>query len=317
MAARLVLAMRVQSRRLLAPDVVELVFRHRSGRPLQSWQPGAHVDLHLPDGRIRQYSLCGTPADGQSWRIAVKRVDAGRGGSQWIHDHLLAGSDAWVSAPRQAFRLPAQARRVLLVAGGIGITPIKPMAEELARRDADFVLHYCVRTRRDAVYAEELARHCGARLVLHVSDEGSRIDDYASLLAPFAADGCVCCCGPAGLMEAVADGARAVCLAPERLRVEHFSAAADETLVPEPFQVRFTSSSAVLEVGADESLLVALHRAGHVVPAVCQSGVCGTCECPYVSGAVLHRDRCLEPEQRERSLTACVSRATGTLLLDL
>ncbi|MBV9970299.1 MAG: ferredoxin reductase, partial [Xanthobacteraceae bacterium] len=183
MSARLIMKLEVVGARMVTPDVLHLTFIHPRKPELPAWEPGAHVDLRLPDGRVRQYSLCGDPADRTRYDIAIKREAAGRGGSLWAHAHLAVGAIAHVSAPRNNFPLGANAERHVLVAGGIGVTPFVAMARALARQRADFELDLCARTAPAAPFLCELRELCGHRLRTWFSREGRHFE-AASIGAP-------------------------------------------------------------------------------------------------------------------------------------
>lgn len=296
-------------------DVSTFAFAHPRRPALPAWVPGAHVDVHLPDGAVRQYSLYGDPAERGLYRIAVKREDAGRGGSRWLHQNLKVGGEIFVSAPRNHFALNADAKRHVLVAGGIGVTPLIAMARQLAAEDADFVFHYCARSRESAPLVAALETLCGDRLRLWLSAEGRRLDIAALLDAEAGADLYVC--GPSALTEA-AEGAAAARGWPEaRYHTEHFAARADAGFTPEPFEAVIASSGRVLQVPADRSLLAVLRENGFVRGSSCEIGVCGTCECGYRDGTVIHRDVVLSHAARKTRLMPCVSRARGAITLDL
>jgi vanillate O-demethylase ferredoxin subunit len=315
MSGRLIMKLTVAEQAAVTADVATFAFAHPRRPVLPAWVPGAHVDVHLPDGAVRQYSLYGDPAERGLYRIAVKREEAGRGGSRWIHDHLRPGGEIFVSAPRNHFALNPDAARHVLVAGGIGVTPLMAMARQLAAQGDDFVFHYCARSRQSAPLVETLEALCGDRLRLWLSAEGRRLDIAAALDAEAGADLYVC--GPNALTDA-AEGAAAARGWPEaRYHTEHFAARADAGFVPEPFEAVIASSGRRLAVPADRSLLDVLRDNGFVRGSSCEIGVCGTCECGYRDGAVIHRDVVLSHAARKSRLMPCVSRGRGAITLDL
>lgn len=315
MSARIVMKLKVVEAVATTPEVLRLTLVHPQRPELPSWEPGAHVDLRLPDGRTRQYSLCGDPADRGRYVLAIKREDAGRGGSLWTHNNLLAGADAHVSHPRNNFGLAADAQRHLLIGGGIGVTPLAAMARRLTAIGADFTLHFCARSAEQAPLLLELRALCGDRLRCWFSAEGSRLDP-AILGAP---DECVhvYACGPQRLTDAVQAGLTAAGWPAERVHVEHFVPMADENYKPEPFDALIASTGAIVHVPADGSLLEALRRHGFALPSSCEIGVCGSCECGYRDGTVIHRDVVLPVTKRQDRMMPCVSRARVTVTLDL
>ena len=172
MTARLIMKLRVEKMRFTTPDVVHMQLVHPLRPTLPEWSAGAHVDLRMPDGRVRQYSLCGDPDDRSRYEIAIKREATGRGGSIWVHENLREGSEVHISAPRNNLPLSAKGKRYILVAGGIGITPLLPMARTLKRRDKDFTLHYCARTACGPA-ARRTRDICGPSLQCWFSEEWS------------------------------------------------------------------------------------------------------------------------------------------------
>ncbi|WP_198349363.1 MULTISPECIES: cytochrome P450/oxidoreductase [Ramlibacter] len=314
--------LRVEGVRTVAEDIVELRLAPADGRALPRWTPGAHIDLLCGgEGLSRQYSLCGDPADAGALQVAVLRDPASRGGSAWIHANARPGDLLTVRGPRNHFRFEEEgARRVILVAGGIGITPIAAMARRARELGMDYELHYSGRSRATMAYVQELAALHGDRLHLHVRDEGTRAD-YRALLAEPRPDTRVYACGPARLLDELA----ACCAAwpDDALRVEHFQAAPGK-LDPSrelAFEVECKDSGLVVSVPADRTLLEALRAANIDVPSDCGEGLCGSCEVHVLSGEVDHRDVVLTRAERQAGdkMMACCSRACagGRLVLEI
>jgi ferredoxin-NADP reductase len=313
----------VVRRRTVADDVVALDLRRADGAALPAWAPGAHADLMLPNGLVRQYSLCGRPGD-DGWRVAVLREDGGRGGSRAVHDLLHEGTPLEVCGPRNAFALePAPA--YLFVAGGIGITPILPMAARVAARGAPWRLAYGGRTAGSMAFIDEL-RALGGDLDLYPQDRRGLLP-IADLVADAAASGAhVYCCGPEVLVDAMEKAA--VALPPGRLHVERFrppDAARERTPVAaaatdRPFRLELARAGLTLTVPAGRSALEVLEDARVPVLSSCREGTCGTCEVGVLAGEVDHRDHLLTPDERAAGDTmfVCVSRAAGErLVVDL
>jgi ferredoxin-NADP reductase len=278
---------------------------------LPDWEAGAHVTLDLAPGLERAYSLCGA---GGAWQIAVLREPAGRGGSAHVHDHLTEGAEVRVRGPRCHFRLDAGAPAHVLVAGGIGITPILAMADRLAAQGRPFALHYAGRRRAGMAFLDRLARDHRARSTLWVGEEGRRLD-LPALIAAAPAGAQICACGPARLLDALA----AACAArPDlTLTVEHF--AGRSTLDPaqeHAFAVDLLDSGLTLTVPPDRTLLQTLRAAGIDLPSDCEEGLCGSCEVGVAAGAIDHRDRALGAAEKARGdrMLACCSRAAGDRL---
>ncbi|MCJ2076327.1 PDR/VanB family oxidoreductase [Methylobacterium sp. E-041] len=315
MNARLVMKLQVAAAVATTPDVLHLTLVHPRRPELPAWTAGAHVDLRLPDGRVRQYSLCGDPADRGRYEIAVKHETPGRGGSAWVHGNLAPGAVADVSAPRNNFPLATGAQRHVLVAGGIGATPLLAMARTLSAHGADFELHLCARSMIHAPLLADLRTVCGPRLHDWFSEEGRRF--HPALLRGPDANTHVYACGPRRLTDAVQAALAANGWPPEQVHVEHFAAVSDENFKPEPFGARIASTGAVLHVPADRSLLDVLREHGFSLPSSCELGVCGACECGYRDGTVIHRDAVLPIGKRQDRMTPCVSRARVGVTLDL
>ncbi|WP_214368780.1 PDR/VanB family oxidoreductase [Pseudonocardia sp. H11422] len=306
----------VTARREEAEGVVGVELALPSGAQLPSWTPGAHIDVELPGGLTRQYSLCGDPADGAAWRIGVLREADGRGGSRWIADELTEGTTLRVRGPRNNFPLQP-AGRYVFVAGGIGITPLLPMIRAVAAAGGDWVLHYGGRTRASMAFLGELAAH-GDRVRVHPQDEVGLLDLDAVLGAP-AADTLVYCCGPTGLIEALEIRCRAWTLG--ALHVERFTAAPVVTDGADTaFDVVCERSGLTVSVAPEQSVLEAVGNAGIDVLSSCEEGVCGTCETTVLSGEPDHRDSLLTEEEKAagETMMICVSRCRGArLVLDL
>ena len=290
-----------------AEDVVSLRLAAPDGGILPPWQPGAHIGLHLPSGRKRQYSLCGDPADRYRYRIAVRRIANGGGGSAEVHDALGDGMRVAITGPRNAFPFAAEAF-ILLIAGGIGITPILPMAREAARRGLDWRLVHTGRSRGSMPFAAELAELAAAapgRVSIRPDDE-SGVPEAADLLSLSPAAGAVYCCGPAPMIDGVRrafGGSRASAL--------HFERFAPAPITDgRPFELQLGDTGRVLPVPYDRSALDVLHEALPDLPFSCRQGFCGTCRVRVAHGHVDHRDRRLTATERAAgAMLPCVSRA--------
>ena len=298
----------------IADGVVRLTLRAPAGHPLPAWEPGAHVDLRLPGGVVRQYSLCGRPGDTSVYQVAVLREPGGRGGSAFVHDELGAGQRVSLDGPRNHFTL-VDAKRYLFVAGGIGITPILPMIERVAEAGREWQLVYGGRTRSSMAFTADLRRHEG-RVTIRPQDEHGLLD-LPALLAEPRPDTAVYCCGPEPLLAAME---RHCAGWPEgALRVERFAPLPDDG-PRAAFEVELAGSGRVLEVPADRSILEVIEESGAPVLSSCREGTCGTCETGVLGGTPDHRDSVLtEAERRESEvMMICVSRACSPrLVLDL
>ncbi|MEN3540828.1 PDR/VanB family oxidoreductase [Microbispora sp. ZYX-F-249] len=308
------LDLKVAGRTIAAEGVVLLRLVRPDGGPLPPWTPGAHVDLLLAPGLVRQYSLCGDPADPSAFQVAVLREPAGRGGSAYVHDRVAEGDTIRVRGPRNRFAL-AESSRYLFVAGGIGVTPILPMVEEAARRGADWRLVYGGRTRASMAFADRLARDHPGRVELCPQDETGLLDLDALLGVPRAGT-LVYCCGPEPLLAAAKE--RCASWPEGALRVERFApAATDEAGPSAAFEVELALTGTTLTVPEDRSILEVVEEAGVAVLSSCREGTCGTCETVVLDGVPDHRDHLLTEQERAAGdvMFVCVSRARSPRLV--
>jgi ferredoxin-NADP reductase len=311
----------ITGRRVVARDqnVVALTLTAAEGGDLERWHPGSHLDVHLPSGRVRQYSLCGDPADRASYRIAVRRIPTGGGGSVEVHDGLTVGSAITTSGPRNAFPLTvpgfgSPSRQFRFIAGGIGITPILPMLALAERLGVDWSMVYTGRSLESLPFVEEVSRY-GDRVQIRTDDVGG-VPSAAELLGACPDGTAVYACGPAPLLTAVR--ARLAGRDGVELHFERF--AAPPVIDGDEFTVSVASRARAITVRADETLLGALKREGVHAPYSCQQGFCGTCRTRVLAGGVDHRDTLLtDPERDAGLMLICVSRAAGDagLILDL
>lgn len=305
----------IESRSGITPDVVafSLVPKQAAER-LPSFSPGAHITVKTPCGATRRYSLVNDGDAPSSYVIAVKRELESRGGSASMHDQAHEGDALWTSDPENTFEL-VPAEKYLLIAGGIGITPIQAMARRLQADAKPFRLIYCTRSPSETAYLDEVSQY-GDRVVVH-HDHGKpeNFYDFWDLFEePDVSH--VYCCGPHPLMEEI----KAISGHwPEgRVHFEDFKPV--EVVRPEdrPFSVTVRSSGRTVGVPADRSILEALRDAGEATVSSCESGTCGTCKCSLIEGTVDHRDRVLREEEKDRHIMICVSRsANGDLVIDL
>ncbi|MDQ1034962.1 ferredoxin-NADP reductase [Streptomyces sp. V3I8] len=310
----------VDRREPVADGVLALTLRHPLGGELPGWEPGAHVDVVLGPGLERQYSLCGDPADRHAWRVAVLREPGGRGGSAQVHDRLTAGDRVRVRGPRNHFAL-LPSPRYRFVAGGIGITPLLPMLAAAEAAGADWTLLYGGRTRRTMAFRAELERY-GDRVRVVPQDEFGLLDLACVPVSP-APDTLVYCCGPAPLLDAVAE--RCAGWPAGSLHVERFSPVGPAVRGPgvreagedTEFEVVLRRSGRTLTVPADASVLDTVLAAGVDALYSCTEGTCGTCETDVLEGVPDHRDSVLTDEERAAGDTMfiCVSRCRGKRLV--
>ncbi|MFE7545159.1 PDR/VanB family oxidoreductase [Streptomyces platensis] len=291
-----------------------------AGEGLPDWEPGAHLDLVLSSGAVRQYSLCGDPATPGSYTIAARLIEDGRGGSREVHERLHEGTLVGVRGPRNRFPLRDGPAYVFL-AGGIGITPLLPMVRQAERAGVPWRLLYCGRSRASMPFLTELRELAGpgdGRLTVVAEDEDGR-PDLAAVLAAAPPGAAVYCCGPEPLMNAVAALLPAVTEG-LTLHTERFTAAAPVPAAGNaPFEIELRRTGRTVTVPADSSALRAIRdQALPDLPYSCERGFCGTCQQRVLSGEVDHRDDLLTDAERTDSLLICVSRARGgRLVLDL
>lgn len=298
-----------------ADGVVSLELRSLSG-PLPSWSPGAHIDVILPNGLVRQYSLCGDPRNSDVWRIGVLREPSSRGGSRCIHDEIQPGDRLRVAVPRNNFGL-VEAGRYLFIAGGIGITPILPMIRQVADEGRPWTLLYGGRTRGSMAFLDEISAYRGGEIHVVPQDEFGLLDLPRFLGAP-RTDTAVYCCGPGPLIDAVEANCRS--WPAGALHRERFAPSAKSKLEKGAFEVELARSGQRLMVPAHTSLLTVLENAGHKITNSCRAGICGTCLVRVLSGVPQHNDDVLSDADRESGavMLVCVSRSESDLLvLDL
>jgi phthalate 4,5-dioxygenase reductase subunit len=313
------LKLMVAARRQIATDIHQFDLRDAGGAPLPPWRAGAHLSVALPGGLVRRYSLCSDPAEPGGYSIAVKREEAGRGGSRALIDQVAVGDTLPCSAPRNDFALSGRPASRLFIAGGIGITPILSMILETeAEGGPPWKLLYLTRSADHTAFRERLAAH-GPRVTIHHDggDPDRAFDLWPLLEQPKGRQ--LLCCGPRGLMQAVRDmtghwPAGSV-LFEDFSAGEKVAAAADT-----PFRVRLARHGAVLAVPAGTSILSVLREAGHAVPFSCEAGTCGSCRTGLLGGTAEHRDLVLQAAEQASQIMVCVSRAApgcDELVLDL
>lgn len=294
----------VTERTTPAEGVVQL---RLEGTGLPPWEPGAHLDLVLASGLVRQYSLCGDPAETDTYTVATRLVENGRGGSREVHEQLHEGTEVEIRGPRNRFPL-VESPSYVFVAGGIGITPVLPMLRAVRAAGADWRLLYCGRSRATMPFLDEVEKLGNVTVV---TEDEAGLPDLA-FLDDVPPEAVVYCCGPDGLMDAVAGRL------PEgrRLHLERFTPSAS---VPGgAFEVELRLSGRTVAVAADQSVLAAVRAEVPHVSYSCEQGFCGTCQQRVVEGEIDHRDELLTDDERHDTMLICVSRCRGErLVLDL
>ncbi|MFM0325173.1 cytochrome P450/oxidoreductase [Caballeronia glebae] len=307
----------VESVEACADRIARVRLVSANGRDLPRWTAGSHIDVVCGEtGISRQYSLCGDPDDARAFEIAVLRETQSRGGSAWVHENenVKPGAHWRIRGPRNHFRLDETAKKLVLIAGGIGITPISAMARRARALGIDYEVHYSGRSRASMALLDEMRALHGERLRAYISEEGAR-NDFAALAVD--EDTLVYACGPARMLEALGDASAS--WPEDALRIEHFESKLG-TLDPEKeraFEVELKDSGLVLTVPADQTLLTTLRRANVDVQSDCEEGLCGSCEVRVLDGDIDHRDVVLTRAERQSNnrMMTCCSRAKGGRLV--
>ncbi|VIO77739.1 PDR/VanB family oxidoreductase [Bradyrhizobium ivorense] len=307
----------------LTPRIREFVLARANGAPMPGWAAGAHIDVHLPDVGRRSYSLIETSSPRAtehptSYRIGVLQESKSKGGSTYMHG-LKAGDRLTISPPANNFPLHAGAGEIVLVAGGIGITPLLTMACELGAAQRPFSFHYAGRSRSELAFLGEVERLTGAKAVIHADDEAGRFFDLEGLMTRLAADVPLYLCGPLPMIEAAIALAKRLDWPPGRLHFEIFSAP-EEKSGDSSFEVELKSSGRVYAIPPGKTILDVLIEAGEDPMHDCKRGDCGICQTAVLEGIPDHRDYILSDSEKasNKVMQICVSRAkTEKLVLDL
>jgi vanillate O-demethylase ferredoxin subunit len=315
------IAVKVQRKKQEALDIASFELVKPDGSALPGFSAGSHIDVQVPGGLTRQYSLCNDAAEQHRYRIAVLRDPGSRGGSVGMHDAVKEGDTLQISEPRNHFPL-VHAQRTLLLAGGIGVTPLLCMAQRLATSGADFTLHYCARSAERTAFRDEIAASPYAQRVQYHFDDGDaaqKLQLEQELAKPDAGTH-LYVCGPTGFIDWVVKTADRLGWSKEQVHLEYFGAAAQDTTGDRAFQVKIASSGAVYEVPADQTVVNALQAHGIEILTSCEQGVCGTCITRVLQGECDHRDLYFTDEEKAKhdQFTPCCSRAkSAVLVLDL
>ena len=316
------LQVRVVRKAREAEDIATFELASIDGRALPAFSAGSHVDVQLPGGLTRQYSLCNDPAESHRYLIGVLRDAVSRGGSRAMHDSVNEGDVLAISAPKNHFPLAHEAAHSVLVAGGIGVTPILCMAERLAITGASFEMHYCTRSAGRTAFKERIANSAFAGRVKFHFDDGAESQKLQlhTLLSPVREGTHLYVCGPTGFMSWLLDSARSAGWPEDRLHYEFFGAEIAKSDDDESFEVQLASSGKVVTVGKEQTVVQALAAVGVEIATSCEQGVCGTCLTRILEGEPDHKDMYLTPEEQAANdqFTACCSRAKSKrLVLDL
>ena len=316
------LTVRVIQKNTEALDIDSFELVAADGQPLPAFSAGSHVDVHLPGGLVRQYSLCNSSGENHRYQIAVLKDANSRGGSKAMHEQVKVGDELQISAPKNHFMLAHAAQRHVLLAGGIGVTPILCMAERLTATGADFEMHYCTRSVERTAFRDRIAETGLADKVTFYFDDAvpEKKLDIAKLLAKPEAGVHLYVCGPKGFMNAVLDTARSSGWNEAQLHCEFFGADVSPVATDETFEVQVASSGQIVTVGKEQTILDALAAAGVEILSSCEQGVCGTCLTRVIEGVPDHRDMYLTPEEQaanDQFLPCCSRSKSARLVLDI
>jgi ferredoxin-NADP reductase len=302
-----------------AADIVRFEFALADGGQLPAFTAGAHIDIHLPNGLLRQYSLCNSPSERHRYVVAVLKETSSRGGSEAMHN-LKQGETVSVSGPRNNFPLAGpEANFHLMLAGGIGVTPMMAMLAELKARKADFRLHYCTRSKEKTAFLQRLRQLIkrGSVVLHHDGGDPKRGLDIAATLAEPVPGQHLYVCGPAGFMEAAKAAVGA--WPPHAVHFEHFNAVplSEEEAAWDkvPFKIRVKSTGELIDVPANTSIIKVLRAHGIEVETACEDGYCGTCITRYLEGVPVHRDTVLSEGERRSYVMVCRARSRGPILV--
>ncbi len=301
-----------------AEEIVSLELASVDGRPLPSFSAGAHIDVLIRDGLTRQYSLLNDSSEQHRYIIGVLRDPESRGGSVAVHDDINVGDTLEISAPKNHFEL-VQAKRTLLFAGGIGVTPLLCMARRLSTIDADFEMHYCTRSRERTAFFDAIkASKFADRVHFHFDngDDAQKMD-IKSLVANPDPGTHLYVCGPTGYIDYVINAAKEAGWPASQLHLEYFAAAEVDTSGDTSFEVKIASTGQVFTIPPDKPITQVLDEAGVFIPVSCEEGVCGTCLTRVLEGTPEHRDLYLTDAEHEANdqFTPCCSRSKSPMLV--
>lgn len=301
---------RVTRAEKIADGIYLYELRRRDNGELPAFTAGSHINLQVPIGVVRKYSLCSDPADRDYYRIAIKREDNGRGASIYLVDNTKEGDEWMISAPDNAFALPQRGDNFIFIAGGIGITPFMAMIHALKNDPAKkYKLYYCSRDPEVTAFREELsAPEYKGKVVIHYDDgDPAKSLDLWPIVEERKNREHIYCCGPRSLMQAVRDATGH--WTPTSIHFEAFSDAEARRPDDKPFNIKLASTGEIIEVPVGTTILEAMRAKGHDVPSSCESGTCGTCRTRLLAGEADHRDLVLTESERGSQIMICVSRA--------
>jgi vanillate O-demethylase ferredoxin subunit len=311
----------VADKAIEAHNMVSFELVDPDGVELPAFSPGSHVDVTIPGGMVRQYSLCNSPSDRHRYRIGVWKDPNGRGGSKALHETVNVGDTLQVSLPRNRFRVPRNTKRALLFARGIGVTPILSIADYLKSQSIPFELHYVFALMSPGSFRGTIDRASFSEDTKYYLEdsEQNQLLNAAEVLAEQPEDTQLFICGADWWLDPIVKTATQKGWSEERIHVERFTTKQAAPLLDKVFDVKIASTGAVFKIPGDKTIAGFLEENGIKIPTSCEQGLCGTCKVKVLEGEADHRDKRLSPEQRTEGLfLACVSRAKGDMLvLDL
>jgi vanillate monooxygenase ferredoxin subunit len=306
----------VAKKTIEAHNIISFELADPDGAELPPFSAGSHIDVTIPGGLTRQYSLCNSAAERYRYVIGVWRDPNSRGGSVAMHDTISVGDTLQVGPPRNRFRAPRSTKRALLVARGIGVTPILSIANHLKSEAIPFELHYLCSLGSPGAFKSTIEQSSFAENTRFYLEATDQTLDAATLLADHPEDTQLFICGVDWWLDPILNTARQKGWADERVHIERFTAKAAAALLDKVFEVKIASTGTVFKIPGDKTVAGFLEESGVKIPTSCEQGMCGTCKVKILEGEADHRDKRLSPEQRaEGYFLACVSRAKGDLLL--
>ena len=312
------ISVRVNKKELIADGVMCFELIDPTGANLPEFTAGSHIDVHLPNGLVRQYSLSGSPSVKSAYEIAVLLEPNSRGGSKSAHEDIQVGAEVTISHPKNHFQLE-KAKHSILFAGGIGITPILSMAEKLSSEGSSFEMHYCSRSSSRTAFVKRIqSAPFSSKVQFHFDDEDeSQKLNAKEVLKNINPDTHLYVCGPKGFMDYIIQTAKDLGWPESQIHFEFFKVESTAKVDDGSFDVQFASTGVVVNVPVDKTIAYALIEAGIEVPLSCEQGICGTCVMKVVDGTPDHRDVCLSDEDKDvkKMFTPCCSRAQSSMLV--
>ena len=303
------------------PDILRLTLVDPNNAQLPQWNAGAHIDIHLENNLIRQYSLSNDPANSDHYEIAVLKEKDGRGGSQFIHDTFSEGLEIEISKPQNHFQLAPEADFHIFLAGGIGITPIMAMIAELENQKKNYVLHYCTRTIENTAFHDRLSvNQNSGKIYLHHDNGNPKLGfNFKDYLKNYKKGTSLYYCGPPSFMDAIKLSTKD--WPPSAVHCEYFSSPDNNLDIRDKkkaFKIKIASTGKVFTVPPESTIVEILRKNNFLIDTSCEDGFCGTCMTRYIEGEPEHRDSVLDDEDRKQFvLICCAGSKTPTLVLDL